>query len=46
MSIGSFDIKKWFNNMEKYLVCTASEPCFGELWHTVLVDITIYVFHW
>jgi len=49
MSIGSFDIKKWFNNvvfLEKYLVCAASEPCFGELWRTVLVDITVYVFHW
>ena len=47
MSRGSFDIKKWFNNvvfLEKYLVCTASEPCFGDVQRTVLVDITICVF--
>jgi len=49
MSIGSFDIKKWFNNvviLEKYLVCAASQPCFGVLWHTLLRDITTCVFHW
>jgi len=49
MSIGSLDIRKWFNNvvfLEKYLVCAASEPCFGELWCTVLVDIIICVLDW
>jgi len=32
--------------LEEYLVHAASEPCFGELWRTMLVDITICVFHW